>query len=56
MTTLLFIVGVFLLWQGQMQLTKKMAPWPKVKRNGRIIGAILLLPFIMQMLSAWVAQ
>ncbi|MEK7641381.1 MAG: hypothetical protein AAB365_00120 [Patescibacteria group bacterium] len=48
MTIILFILGVFLLWQGQMQFTKKNAHWPKEKKNGRIIGAILLLPLIIE--------
>jgi hypothetical protein len=50
MTVVLFIIGIFLLWQGQMQLSKKNPPWPKEKKNGRIIGAILLLLLIIEYL------
>jgi len=50
MTIILFILGIFLLWKGQMQLTKKNAPWPKEKKNGRIVGIILLIPLVIEYL------
>lgn len=50
MDVILFIVGVFLIWQGQMQVSKKISAWPKSKKTGRIIGGVLLMPFTIGML------
>ncbi|KKT29582.1 MAG: hypothetical protein UW27_C0001G0030 [Parcubacteria group bacterium GW2011_GWA1_44_13] len=46
MDLVLFIVGIFFLWKGQMQVSKKSQPWPLLKRNGRIIGGVLILPMV----------
>ncbi len=46
MDVVLFIVGILFLWKGSMKISKKAEPWPKSKRSGRIIGGILLIPFI----------
>jgi len=43
MDILLVIAGVFLLWQGQLKVSKTSQPWPKTKKTGRIIGGILVL-------------
>ncbi len=43
MDAILCIVGVFLLWQGQFKVSKNSQPWPETKKNGRIIGGILLI-------------
>lgn len=51
MYTLLFIIGIFLIWKGQMQLSKTSRPLPLSKKTGRIIGAILLIPLIVSLLS-----
>ncbi len=49
MTIILFILGIFLLWQGQMKFfSEKSSPWPKEKKNGRILGGILLVPLIIE--------
>lgn len=42
----LFIVGIFYLWKGSIQISKKAEPWPKSKKAGRIMGLIFLVPFI----------
>jgi len=50
MDIILFIIGVFFIWTGQIRVSKKSAPWPRQKKTGRIIGAILLLPLIISFL------
>lgn len=54
MDVVLFIVGVFFLWKGQMQVSKKVIAWPKSKKTGRIIGAILLIPFIAGLIFVYI--
>ena len=46
MDVVLFIVGVFILWKGNIKLSQKTEAWPKSKKVGRIIGAILLIPLL----------
>lgn len=43
MDVILCIVGVFLLWQGQMKVGKTSQPWPKTKKMGRTVGGVLLV-------------
>ncbi len=43
MDVILCIVGVFLLWQGQLKVSKTSQPWPKTKKTGRIVGGVLLI-------------
>ena len=48
MDILLFIVGVFFIWKGQIKIDYKSNPWPKNKKIGRIIGVLMLMPLIIE--------
>ncbi len=50
MDAVLFIVGIFFLWKGSMKFSRKTEPWPKSKKTGRIIGAVLLIPLVAELI------
>jgi len=49
MVEILFIIGIFFLWKGQMKFSKKDEAWPKSLKTGRIVGALLMIPLLVSL-------